>query len=64
MKPPHKPVGGLPRINFRLDEETLAALVDLEKALPNVRGRRSVLLRQLILDAHARLRPASSEPIR
>ena len=43
------------KVTVRLDRETLAALKTLEQAAgPAVRGRRSVLLRRLILDAKAR----------
>ena len=48
----------LRRITFCVDPETLAALEALEADLdlPKVRGRRSLLLRKLILDAHQRLK--------
>jgi hypothetical protein len=39
-------------INFRVDEETFMDLEALEKTVgPNVRGRRSILLRRLIRTA-------------
>jgi hypothetical protein len=42
------------KVTFRLDAETLAALEVLEVDVgPDVRGRRSVLLRRLILNAFA-----------
>lgn len=42
----------LTKVSFRVDGETLAALEQLERdAGPAVRGRRSIVLRQLILDA-------------
>ena len=41
----------LPTITFRVDEETELALRELETEFSAVRGRRSVLLRRLILEA-------------
>jgi hypothetical protein len=44
--------GEMARITFRVDAETKAALEKLEKAEgPNIRGRRSIVLRKLILEA-------------
>jgi len=49
---------GLAKITFRVDEETLTKLRELEKQEgPNVRGRRSNLLRKLIQTAHEKLAP-------
>lgn len=44
--------GGMRKVTFRVDEETDAALKVLEESVgPRVRGRTSILLRKLILDA-------------
>lgn len=37
--------------SVRLDTETLTALRRLEAPFPNVKGRRSMVIRKLILDA-------------
>ena len=50
--------GEMKKITFRVDEETLQALEALETKFPTgttAWGRRSQLLRQLILDAVKRL---------
>ena len=39
------------RITFGVDRETLAALEELERVEPAIRGRRSTVLRRLILEA-------------
>lgn len=50
-----EPREALTKITFKVDDETLQALKDLEAAAgANIRGRRSVVLRQLILDARRR----------
>ncbi len=41
------------KITFRVDGDTLAALEELERSEPAVRGRRSALLRRLIQRARA-----------
>lgn len=46
--------GEMPRITFRIDLDTLIALQELEQIEPPVRGRRSSVLRRLILDARAK----------
>ena len=45
----------LTTVCFKVDGETLAALVNLERAygIASVRGSRSTLLRKLILDARS-----------
>lgn len=51
--------GRMRPITFRADEATEKALEDLEAALVDgsvLYGRRSALMRRLILDAHARLK--------
>lgn len=51
----------LKMISFRAEPDVLKALAELEAALGSAhvpRRRRSVVLRQAILDAHARLKKA------
>jgi len=52
-KAPAKPAVQLKVVSFRIDGEALAALERLEKKVAGAgsRGRRSILLRQLILAA-------------
>jgi hypothetical protein len=54
-----KPRPRLPMISFRIDDETLAALEDLEAAVGDgvvTRRRRSIAIRKALLEARSRLR--------
>ncbi len=54
MMDARKRKGEMRVVTFRIDRDTLAALEELEASMPKVRGRRSIILRKLILDARAR----------
>ncbi len=54
--------GEMDKVVFRIDAETRIALEELERGVgAAVRGRRSVLLRRLILEAHKKLREESAD---